>query len=234
MDGCGRFIGPHPCCTIVTGDAKLLAPAIADGSVDLIFTDPPYTREHIGLYGWLAKEGSRILAPSGFLFAYAGVYWKHEVMRLMADHMDYWFDMVLLNPGNSPIMWSKNVISRYKSILVYVRRGQRLKARVMALSWFPGGGEDKRYHTWGQDESSARYYTDCFSGAAALVWDPFTGGGTVPAVCKILGRHYLAFEIDPDVAERARERVRNTQPPLFLMEPEQVPLGLFATGKTGP
>ena len=30
--------------------------------------------------------------------------------------------------------------------------------------------------------------------------------------------------IDPDTAELARERVRNTQPPLFVVEPEQLEL----------
>jgi hypothetical protein len=33
---------------------------------------------------------------------------------------------------------------------------------------------------------------------------------------------YLAFEIDPSTAEMARERVRNTQPPLFVPEAEQL------------
>ena len=59
-----------------------------------------------------------------------------------------------------------------------------------------------------------------------VVWDPFTGGGVVPAVCKQLGRRYLAFEIDPKTADMARERVRNTQPPLFVPEPEQPQLEL--------
>ena len=59
-----------------------------------------------------------------------------------------------------------------------------------------------------------------------IVFDPFTGGGTVPAVCKMLGRRYLAFEIDPEVAQRARDRVRDTQPPLFVPEPEQMGLAL--------
>ena len=40
----------------------------------------------------------------------------------------------------------------------------------------------------------------------------------------MLGRNYLAFEIDPDTAELARERVRITQPPLFVPEPEQITL----------
>jgi hypothetical protein len=58
----------------------------------------------------------------------------------------------------------------------------------------------------------------------AIILDPFTGGGTVPAVCKMLQRNYIAFEIDPDTAELARERVRNTQPPLPLEYPEQLAL----------
>ena len=54
-----------------------------------------------------------------------------------------------------------------------------------------------------------------------MIFDPFTGGGTVPAVCKMLGRNYLAFEIDPTTADNARLRVQNTQPPLFVLQPEQ-------------
>jgi len=45
----------------------------------------------------------------------------------------------------------------------------------------------------------------------------------VPAMCKQLGRRWLAFEIDTDVAESARERIRHTQMPLFV-EHEQLPL----------
>ena len=63
-----------------------------------------------------------------------------------------------------------------------------------------------------------------FTLPAAVVYDPFTGGGTVPAVCKMLGRNYVASEIDPDTAERARQRVPLTQPPLFVLQPEQLTL----------
>ena len=190
----------------------------------------PYFSTHFGnaasrnhLYGWVAEEAARILKPSGFLFAYAGVYWKWDVMRLMAEHMDYWFDMALLNTGNSPIMWRKRIISRYKSILVYSKKDESPKARVMSLSFFMCGGQDKRYHTWGQDESSARYYIDCFSKTGDIVLDPFSGGGTTPYVCRVLDRRYLAFELDPKMADVARARVKNVQPVLFDVH-EQPPL----------
>jgi hypothetical protein len=38
----------------------------------------------------------------------------------------------------------------------------------------------------------------------------------------MLGRHYLAFEIDPETAERARARIEQTQPPLFTVQSEQL------------
>ena len=45
---------------IITGDARELAKDIPDNSIDLIFTDPPYAKEYIPLYGWLSK-GRKIL-----------------------------------------------------------------------------------------------------------------------------------------------------------------------------
>jgi hypothetical protein len=40
----------------------------------------------------------------------------------------------------------------------------------------------------------------------------------------MLGRNYLAFEIDEATADAARERVLLTQPPLFVPQPEQLEL----------
>ena len=85
---------------------------------------------------------------------------------------------------------------------------------------------DKTHHGWGQNELPAKIWVRYLCEANGIVFDPFTGGGTVPAVCKMLGRNYIAFEIDPDTAEDARERVLNTQPPLFVLEPEQVEMEL--------
>lgn len=81
---------------------------------------------------------------------------------------------------------------------------------------------------WGKGLDICCRYIETFSDGNSIVFDPFTGGGTIPAVCKMLGRHYLAFEIDPDTAERARQRVENTQPPLFVMQPEQMELEAMA------
>jgi len=46
---------------IVTGDARELAKAIPDESIDLVFTDPVYDR--IDDYRWLAETAARVLEP---------------------------------------------------------------------------------------------------------------------------------------------------------------------------
>jgi DNA modification methylase len=43
--------------------------------------------------------------------------------------------------------------------------------------------------------------------AGDLIVDPFAGGGTVPAACKILGRRWLATEIDKETVAVARKRL---------------------------
>jgi len=77
---------------------------------------------------------------------------------------------------------------------------------------------------WGKSHHDMVRYVNAFSQPGLIVLDPFSGSGTTAAACKQLGRNYLGFEIDPDTAELARQRVRDTQPPLFVVEHEQLGL----------
>jgi tRNA G10 N-methylase Trm11 len=199
---------------IITGDCRELSSSIEDNSIDLIFTDPPYLKEFIPLYGWLAEEATRVLKPGGFCLAYAGVYWKAQVMADMTKYLDYFWDFVSANTGNAPIMWKRKIISRHKSILAF-SKGQGLP-RCNVVSMWSGGVQDKRFHVWGQDESTARYYIDCFSRPGELIWEPFAGGGTTLVACKVLRRNFIAYEIDPATALIARTRLEMTQPPLWV------------------
>ena len=219
-------LGPNntPENGIYCGDARELAEAIPDESVDLVFTDPPYSKEYLPLYEWLARASKRILTTDGFLIAMAGNYWKDRIFEMVGQHLEYFWDyqMDMRQGGRNSIIWPRKTIALAKSLLAYRKSSGLPRCNVLGL--WSGSKQDKRYHAWGQDESSARYYTDCFSSPGQIVVDPFAGGGTVPAICKILRRKYLAFEIDPDVCEMSRERVRNTQRPWFVPGPEQLPL----------
>lgn len=210
---------------VVTGDARTLAKALPDNSVDLIFTDPPYPREYLHLYEWLAEEAARVLRPGGFLLAYAGGSHKDDVMAHCRRSLSYFWDFVTLD-GHTTILWGKRINAGYKSILAYVK-GEGLP-RLVTQSVWRGSGQDKRFHAWGQDESTARYYIECFSKPGDIVLDPFCGGGTTPYVCEQLGRRWVAYEAEAVTADVARDRLTTVQMPLLGPEDEQARMELIA------
>lgn len=186
---------------------ELATSKIADGSVDLIFTDPPYPKKYHYLYKWLAEEAARVLKPDGFLITYAGPYWKDVVMGYLGRHLQYFYDFILVHKGNTSILWQRKIISGYKSVLCYHLKGRKPLPNTNVLGQWNGSGGDKRYHHWGQEENSARYYIGCFSKEGDVVVDYFMGGGTTPKVCKRLGRNFIGFEIENTVYGEARARV---------------------------
>lgn len=211
---------------ITTGDSRELARALPDSCIDLVLTDPPYLKEDIqeGVYTWLGGEAARVLKPGGFLLTYVGSLWKYNNMLELGQHLTYFYDFVELHAGAATILWARHTLTRHKSILAFVKGwGQ---PRCLTMSAWTGSGADKRYHAWGQAESTARYYIDCFSAPGDLVWEPFCGGGTVPAVCQQIGRDYIAFERDPQTAETARQRLAQVQPMLPGLRAEQTALDL--------
>jgi hypothetical protein len=106
---------------IVLGDCRDLIKSIPDASIDLIFTDPPYPREFLPLYGWLAKEAERVLKPGGFLLAYAGGMYKHDVMMHLGKHLTYFWDYLAIDSGPGTPVWPRRTVAHHKSILAYVK-----------------------------------------------------------------------------------------------------------------
>lgn len=210
-------IPSHLINRIVTGDMYDLAMQIPDESIDLVFTDPPYHPALHGLYGRLAEVAARVLKPGGFCFAYAGVAYLDAVMRQFA-RLDYFWTICGYQPESNLVFNSKNVGCHWRPTLVY-SKGATRAPKFMGDTWRTN--RDKRHHTWGQGQSLPMRYISLFTDVNDLILEPFVGGGTIPAVCKMLCRNYIGFEIDPDTAERARERVAHTQPPLFVPEPMQ-------------
>ena len=214
MDRLGDFLlGPNDTKFngIYCGDALELSKCLPDDSIDLIFTDPPYSKKFLPLYRGIFEVSRRVLKRNGFLLIYVGGHWKDTVMANARLSLDYFWDYVVWEPGNSPVNWQRRTLCRHKSILAYTRPDSDGLAlpRYNILSVWLGGGEDKKFHVWGQDESQARYFIDGFSRPYDVVLDFCAGGGTTPAMAKALGRRFLAFDIDADLCNVARDRVSN-------------------------
>lgn len=203
-------LGPYELNSIITGDACELAKGIPDESIDLIFTDPVYQR--IDDYRWLAEMAARTLKQGGSVIAFCAHHLTIPCGAQMLPYLD-----------------AAPVLEHYLSSRTIGRLfSHSVQCNVMPALWFTKGSPTnkwmalqqadyltgKRGHKWGKAELMILYRLVKFTEVGDIVLDPFVGGGTTPAVCKMLNRRWLAFEIEPDVADQARQRVANTQPPL--------------------
>lgn len=196
---------------IVTGDARVLSERIPDESVDLVFTDPVYDR--IDDYRWLAETAGRVLKPEGELLAYYGQYYFTETILALSKFLRVRWPLTEKKIGGSAYMWVYNLSNEVKPLLWCTKNGIRQGMHRIDFVYAKPEGRE-RNHKWHKGRGKVTKWMLHYSRPFDIVLDFFCGGGTIPAVCKMLGRHYIGFEIDPATAELARERVARTQPPL--------------------
>jgi DNA modification methylase len=204
------MLGPYPLDSIITGDARQLAQAIPDASVDLIFTDPPYPKQYLPLYGWLAETAARVLKPGGLCIALCGHFFVGDIWNLMSAYLSPFWIGGMGHSGSNAAIFPRKMWAAWKPMLWFNKPGDTVKD--WTFDFLTPSKNDKRFHEWGQPEDHAAYYLERLTKNDDVTLDPFAGGGTVPAVCKILERRYLAFEIDPATAAKARQRVADTLP----------------------
>ncbi len=194
---------------------------LPDRSIDLIFTDPPYPREYLSCYWWLAQEARRVLKPGGFVIAMCGGMYVNSIMKMFEyAGLTFHWQFSHISTGNAPYIWPRRVYAKVKQLLSF-----SLGPSVPRVGIFDGytGRKDKRFHHWGQDVDSARYYIDCFSKKDDTILDPFIGGGTTAVACELLSRRWLGCDIDGRALNTTRERMNGAdilkQAPLFATEP---------------
>lgn len=197
-----RQKGPEGGCGILTGDNKQLWRHLADNSVDLFLTDPPYA--DVDSYGDLAKLAAAKLKRGGLCATYSGQFHLPDVMAAMGEHLDYYWTISLVLTGSNPRVNARRVTNGWKPILLYTKGKPQHDWIVDCLQ---GGNRKKERHDWEQSQTESEYLIAKLTARGDLVVDPFTGSGTVLAAAKKLHRRFLGVEIDANVARGARHRL---------------------------
>jgi hypothetical protein len=65
-------------------------------------------------------------------------------------------------------------------------------------------------YKWHKNPEAFIAWLKAFTKPGDVVYDPFTGSGSLPVECKRMGRAFVASELKPDVAASARERIAQT------------------------
>ena len=88
-------------------------------SVNMIFTDPPYSENSLPLYSDLSEFAARVLKPGGILMAYAGTMCLNEVFRRLDEHLDYLWLCELINFDCATPNFQRGFFSGHRPIPCY-------------------------------------------------------------------------------------------------------------------
>lgn len=190
---------------IIVGDWRENWGNVSDGSVSLIFTDPPYNQAAESIFVPLADFSVRKLAEGGSLVFYVGHLQLPAAFKAFENKLRHWWTCACLHQGPKALMREYGIRPAWKPMLWFVKGTRHDKTRI--LSDVIGGGRQKTHHDWEQPESEAEYWIDALCPADGLVCDPFIGSGTTAVAARHLNRKWIGFEIDACTAAIASQRL---------------------------
>jgi site-specific DNA-methyltransferase (adenine-specific) len=193
---------------------------IADNSIDLIFTDPPYGRKYLQLYHELAQLASRVLKPGGSLVTFAGHIILNEVFNIFHNYsfnnnnsniLKYWWTLAVKHSGHHQKIYPRHVFAEWKPLIWYVK-GERANDLVISNTisdTIQSNSPSKLYHEWEQSTVEAEYIIKNLTIANQTVLDPMMGSGTTGIAALNHRRTFIGIEKDHETFLIANSRIKN-------------------------
>lgn len=183
----------HP--NVKKGDFRKILAKLHD--VDAIITDPPYGKEHLGLWSALGQFAADRLVDNGVLLAYSGQMYLPNVLQLLSEHLDYWWTFAVVHKGSGNLtplgQPVRKVINKWKPVVMFVQRGGGFDDTFLDI--IPSVEPEKHAHNWAQSIQESIWMIETFTEENALVVDPMAGSGTVGYACDMTGRKFSGAEI---------------------------------------
>lgn len=194
---------------LIEGDLLEQSGDIADESIDIIITDPPYGVAYLDLYTKLSVLAARVLKPGGSLICMTGQICLPDVMRELGQYLNYhWTLTYLTQGGQSPQIWPRKINTFWKPLLWYVK-GEYSGDWMGDVVKNPAIGDDKAFHEWGQSLGGFADIVNRFTYPNDLILDPFMGAGTTGIAALQSYRRFIGIELDKDVFFTAAKRLND-------------------------
>lgn len=178
-------------------------------SIDLIFTDPPYEENALGLYEALSERASDWLIPGGWCLAYAGQWMLPKVMTALSKKLSYFWTGAIFHAGDKSYMRKHHLRVGWKPLLVFYK--PKLNVIWGSIEDVMSGGREKEHHPWQQAVAEAEYFVKHFCPEGGIVLDPMCGSGTTLVAAKRLGLRHIGMEIDEETGKQALKRLNDEE-----------------------
>lgn len=208
---CSKMIAPYyrdDWITIYNADCHVVMPDLQDSTIDLVHTDPPYKREFLYTYDYLANDCPRLMKRGASLITIVGHFAIPDVIKKFDGKLKYRWMFCMNQFQGTHARMAMGIEVMWKPILWYVKEAYPQGRGFIKDGFIVSGkdGQTKERHEWEQDSSWANYFISKLTSINDTVLDPFLGSGTVAVTAKALARHCVGIEIDEKYCEIAAKR----------------------------
>jgi len=205
--------------TFVLGDAKELVKLLPDSSIDAIITDPPWgvgfdEFDDPDIFFEIEKELYRTAKSNSWLVFF---YTPKNLLRLsdlklfryrwMLTYIFLTIGSISRNPlGGQTIYSIIPIFTKGKPKLAVRRRDVLVSDELPIVECNPKERQFKPTYTVAQ-------LLTMFTKEEDTILDPFAGYGSIPLVCDLFNRKWIAFEIDPIKYAIAKTIIENKKVP---------------------
>ena len=211
-------LSPSNLNRVITGDCLKLLPLFPTASVDFVLTDPPYlvryhSRDGRGVPNddtdaWLSPafdELYRVLKRDRFCVSFCGftqaerflTAWKSAGFRVL-EHL-VWRKRYPSSTG---------FVRRYHEQAYLLTKGTPRRPHMLLPSVLEWRYTTNTLHPTQKPVGALMPLIMAFSQIGDVVLDPFAGSGSTAVAAAMLGRHYLAIELNEEYARIARTRLQ--------------------------
>jgi ParB family chromosome partitioning protein len=179
---------------------------VADKSVDLVLTDPPWDKDFVHRLHDIAVLAQRVLKPGCPCLVLTGQLRMPDVLRAFDGTLRYTWTLAYLT-ADQACPPGKVRASGWLPLLFFVKQGYDRIGGLASDVVMEGCHDGPRLHPWQKDDVVLRQVIEMFSGAADLVFDPFLGSGTTGAAALQAGRRFVGIDVDRDAVRLASRRL---------------------------
>ncbi|WP_318626914.1 site-specific DNA-methyltransferase [Paenibacillus polymyxa] len=222
---------------IINADCMDVLPNIADKSVDLVLTDIPYgavtqngseRAKYDGQLRKIDKSGADVVTfelldflkqveriAAGSIYIFCGIEQVSTVFEYFNKSKDFMVRQCAWKktnpaPSNGQHMW----LSSMENCIFAKRRKTKFNQLCKSAVWDYPTGRSK-IHPTEKPLELIKYLVQSSTEAGDTVLDPCVGSGTTAVAAKVLGRNYIAIEINEGYAAAAKNRIEQLSLTLF-------------------
>jgi DNA modification methylase len=188
----------------ILGDSRSILKKLPDESVDAVITDPPWgvgfdEYDDFNAFIQLRDELYRVMKPNSWLVFFFTPKRIYDLTPLLQKFAYRWmipyvmagFGSVSRNLLGSQAAYSIIMVFAKGEAKVYTRRKDVIYADELPV--VEGSIKEPQF----KPTFTVSVLVTMFSKEGNLILDPFAGYGSIPLVCELFNRRWMAIEIDP-------------------------------------